>query len=182
MFNENEWRKEYRKRLKAEGRSYYQKHRERILAKRKTEYRKSTEESKIADLEGEEWRPLVGYEHHYQVSNMGRIKSSWHMKETLVNGSFDKDGYRKITLTNEDRSQDTFRRARLVAITWVPNPGNRPEIDHINTDRTDDRAANLRWVSSKENKANEQSVQNRSKVDYGFNRGKKLINGKYQTV
>ena len=75
MFNKKEWSKEYRKRLKEEGRSYYQMNRERILEKRKAEYLKNAEACRIQDLEGEEWRPLVGYEEHYMVSNMGRMKS-----------------------------------------------------------------------------------------------------------
>lgn len=179
MFNKKEWSKEYRKKLKEEGRSYYQRNRERILEKRKEEYLKNAEACRIQDLEGEEWRPLVGYEEHYMVSNMGRIKSNWHIKEMIVDGCFDEDGYRKITLTNPDRSQSTYRRARLVALTWIPNPENKPEIDHINTVRTDDRVENLRWATSKENKQNPQTKINRSKVDYGFNRGKHLINGKY---
>lgn len=69
----------------------------------------------------------------------------------------------------------------MIALTWIPNPENKPEIDHINTDRTDDRVENLKWVTSKENKQNPQTKINRSKVDYGFNRGRKRLykNGPY---
>lgn len=181
MFNKKEWAKAYRQRRKEEGKSYYQDHKERILAKRKQDYQAYAETYKVPDLEGEEWLPLVGNEEHYQGSNQGRIKSTWHMKERIIGGCLDEDGYIKITLTNPDRSQSTYRRARLIALTWIPNPENKPEIDHINTDRTDDRVENLKWVTSKENKQNPQSKINRSKVDYGFNRGRKRLykNGPY---
>lgn len=164
---------------KKTDREYYQKNREQILAQHKKAYQAYAETYRIPDLEGEEWKPLAGYEEHYLASNMGRLKSTWHMKERIIGGCFDQDGYIKITLTNPDRSQSTYRRARIIAQTWIPNPENKPEIDHINTDRTDDRVDNLKWVTSKENKQNPQTKINRSKVDYGFNRGKQLINGKY---
>lgn len=164
---------------KEQDRLYYLEHRERILEHNKKQYQAYAEAYREPDLEGEEWKPLVGYEEHYLASNMGRLKSTWHMKERIIGGCFDQDGYIKITLTNPDRSQSTYRRARMIALTWIPNPENKPEIDHINTDRTDDRVENLKWVTSKENKQNPQTKINRSKVDYGFNRGKHLINGKY---
>lgn len=169
----------YDKRKK--DREYYQRNRERILQQAK-EYRLAHRVVKVyPDLEGEKWLPLVGYEDYYQASNMGRIKSLWSGRNRVIGGCFDQDGYIKITLTNPDRSQSTYRRARLIALTWIPNPENKPEIDHINTVRTDDRVENLKWVTSKENKQNPQSKINRSKVDYGFNRGRKRLykNGPY---
>lgn len=164
---------------KEQDRLYYLKHREERIAYSKKYWEEKAKAYNEPDLEGEEWLPLVGYEEHYQASNKGRIKSTWHMKERIIGGCFDQDGYIKITLTNQDRSQSTYRRARLIAHTWIPNPENKPEIDHINTVRTDDRVEKLRWATSKENKQNTQTKINRSKVDYGFNRGKHLINGKY---
>ena len=41
---------------------------------------------------------------------------------------------------------------RLVALAFIPNPDNKPEVDHINKNRIDNRIENLRWVTSKENK------------------------------
>lgn len=167
MFNKKEWSKEYRKRLKEEGKSYYQDHKERILAKRKQDYQAYAETYKVPDLEGEEWLPLVGNEEHYQGSNQGRIKSTWHMKERIIGGCLDEDGYIKITLTNPDRSQTTYRRARLIAQTWIPNPENKPEIDHINTVRTDDRVENLRWATSSENQRNPETLRHMSEWQKG---------------
>jgi hypothetical protein len=169
---------------KEADRKYYLKHREKAIAKGKEYYESHKKVKEYPDLEGDEWLPLVGYEGYYMASNLGRIKSLWeavgHIPGRVIGGCLDKDGYIKMTLTNPDRTQSTYRRARLIANTWIPNPDNKPEIDHINTIRTDDRVENLRWVSSSENKQNEQTKANRSKVDYGFNRGKHLINGRMQ--
>lgn len=157
---------------------YYQTNRDKLIERSKEKWRQIAVSYKEPDLEGEEWLPLVGFEENYLASNMGRIKSLWRMKERIIGGCIDEDGYIKITLTHPDRSQSTCRRARLIAQTWIPNTDNKPEIDHLNAVRTDDRVENLRWVSSKENKENPQTKINRIKVDYGFNRGKHLINGK----
>lgn len=163
---------------KEQDRRYYLKHREERIAYSKKCREEKAKAYRVSDIEGEEWLPLVGFEENYLASNMGRIKSLWRMKERIIGGCIDEDGYIKITLTHPDRSQSTCRRARLIAQTWIPNTDNKPEIDYLNAVRTDDRVENLRWVSSKENKENPQTKINRTKVDYGFNRGKHLINGK----
>ena len=147
---------------KEQDRLYYLKHREERIAYSKKYWEEKAKAYKVPDLEGEEWLPLIVNGEHYQGSNQGRIKSTWHMKERIIGGCLDEDGYIKITLTNPDRSQSTYRRARLIALTWIPNPENKPEIDHKNTVRTDDRVENLKWVSSKENKANPLTRKNMS--------------------
>jgi len=155
----------YDKRKK--DREYYQRNRERILQQAK-EYRLAHRVVKLyPDLEGEKWLPLVGYEDYYQASNMGRIKSLWSGRNRIIGGCFDQDGYIKMTLTNPDRSQTTYRRARLIALTWIPNPENKPEIDHINTVRTDDRVENLRWATSSENQRNPETLRHMSEWQKG---------------
>lgn len=155
----------YDKRKK--DREYYQRNRERILQQAK-EYRLAHRVVKVyPDLEGEKWLPLVGYEDYYQASNMGRIKSLWNGRSRIIGGCLDEDGYIKMTLTNPDRSQNTYRRARLIALTWIPNPENKPEIDHINTVRTDDRVENLRWATSSENQRNPETLRHMSEWQKG---------------
>lgn len=148
-------------------REYYQRNRERILQQAK-EYRLAHRVVKVyPDLEGEKWLPLIGYEDYYQASNMGRIKSLWNGRNRVIGGCLDEDGYIKMTLTNPDRSQSTYRRARLIALTWIPNPENKPEIDHINTVRTDDRVENLRWATSSENQRNPETLRHMSEWQKG---------------
>lgn len=174
-----EYKKRYRERHRDEIKAYYNKNAERIKARTRAYY--YSHKPIVENLEGEEWKPLIGWEELYECSNLGRIKSLWH--NNIINGAADEDGYRKMTLTDKDGKQYTFRKCRLIALTWIPNYANKPEVDHINTIRDDDRVCNLRWVDSKENKSNPQTIENRKKVDYGFNRGKhKNKEGKYERV
>lgn len=116
----------------------------------------------------EVWKPVVGYEGLYEVSNMGRVRSTEH----LVIG---KDGRRRV-FPSKIRSLLTYKRYvyvnlydnqkcerhlvhRLVAEAFVPNPLNRDCVDHINTIRDDNRACNLKWVSHAENHKNPITAQ-----------------------
>ena len=104
----------------------------------------------------ENWKDIEGYEGLYQVSNIGRVKRLAGFKcnvERFLTGQKDKDGYILLCLS-KDGSIKRYRVHRLVAEAFVPNPDNKPEIDHINTDRSDNRAENLRWATRKENANN----------------------------
>lgn len=59
-------------------------------------------------------------------------------------------GYRSVGVCN----QKNLLVHRLVAETFIPNPDNKPFIDHINRDRSDNRVENLRWVNAKTNQRN----------------------------
>lgn len=76
----------------------------------------------------------------YEVSNFGRVK---------CNGKIVKPHMR-----NRYLYIGTFYIHRAVAELFIPNPDNKPCVDHINTIRTDSRAENLRWVTHKENSNN----------------------------
>lgn len=95
------------------------------------------------------WRDIKGYEGLYQVSNLGRVRS-FHggseriMKQTLQNG------YLRITLLKNEKSK-RFLSHRLVALAFIPNPENKPQVNHIDEDKTNNRVDNLNWMTSKEN-------------------------------
>lgn len=102
------------------------------------------------------WKDVVGYEGKYQVSNYGRVKLLDYRQtgqERLIRPGVNKYGYLEVTLYKDNKSK-THRIHRLVAQAFIPNPGNKPCIDHINTIRADNRADNLRWVTHKENSNN----------------------------
>lgn len=126
---------------------------------------------KIQNLEGEEWRDVVGYEGLYQVSNYGRVKSLDRVR--LVKNKYgdfqkttfpgrvrvlakDKDGYRTVTLTKPSQKSLSKRVHILVAQAFIENPENKPCIDHIIpvSDGGTDCVDNLRWVTPKENTHN----------------------------
>ena len=86
----------------------------------------------------------------YKVSNHGRVKSVKKQLVLKICGSGNR--YKTVALCNGMRK--TFRLHRLVAAAFIPNPDNKPCIDHIDGDRTNNHADNLRWVTYLENNNN----------------------------
>lgn len=131
-------------------------------------------------LENEEWRPVVGWEESYMISSIGRVVSLGRLK-TFSNrkGCFTKphikiqtlgfgnDSYYVVQLRYNNKFK-SYKTHRLVAMSFIPNPNNYPEVDHINRDTKDNRVCNLRWCSHKMNMNNENSVANFSSIRKGI--------------
>lgn len=104
------------------------------------------------------WKDVEGYEGEYKVSNLGRIKS-FKMKfgkqptETIMQPQPEHTGYMRVCLV-KNKKPKCVPVHRIVAETFIPNPENKPVIDHINGNRTDNRVENLRWVTHSENSQN----------------------------
>lgn len=96
------------------------------------------------------WKDVPGYIGLYKVSNYGRVKSV--KKQLVLKTSGSGNRYKTVALCNGMRK--TFRLHRLVAAAFIPNPENKPCIDHIDGDRANNHADNLRWVTAKENSNN----------------------------
>lgn len=106
----------------------------------------------------EEWKPVVGYENLYEVSDMGRIrtkrrKTNIKDKENFVmKQKFDTKGYLRVNLT-KDKKQKSLLVSRIVAEAFIENPC--PEkfgfVGHENDIKTQNMACNLYWTDAKEN-------------------------------
>ena len=99
------------------------------------------------------WRDVEGYEGLYQVSSEGRVKSlkrKRRRKERFLKPGMDKDGYLFVNLWAGGK-QKNHKVHRLVCQAFHENPGNKPQVNHINEIKTDNRASNLEWCTYAEN-------------------------------
>lgn len=107
----------------------------------------------------EEWKDIPGSNDLYQVSSLGRFKSLRYIGldkknrsrsgERILTGHLNKRGYVYIGIELNGRS--LHQAHRLVAIVHVPNPENKPHVNHKNGIRHDNRSENLEWVTPQEN-------------------------------
>lgn len=105
-----------------------------------------TEQWRTAIVNGEPWE-------NYQVSNFGRILSLNYRntgRAELMTPRKRKNGYFQVNL-RKNGEYKTCSLHRLVAQTFIPNPNNLPQVNHIDQDKTNNRVENLEWKSPKDN-------------------------------
>lgn len=95
---------------------------------------------------GHKW--VLGYEGLYSVSLEGRVYS--HINNRFLKETKNIHNYAMVTLYKNGKHKN-YSVHRLVAIAHIPNPQNKPCVDHLNTIRTDNRVENLKWVTHQEN-------------------------------
>lgn len=110
------------------------------------------------------WKDINGYNGLYQVSNNGNVKSLERMcrqfnghcycnrkvTEKILKGRKDTKGYLQVELSKNGK-QRKYLVHKLVAMMFIPNPHNKPQINHINGRKNDNRVDNLEWVTPSEN-------------------------------
>lgn len=77
-----------------------------------------------------------------------------------------KDGYHKVFISIQG-DKVNLKIHRLVAETWVPNPEGHDIVDHIDRDKDNNSADNLRWVSRSESNTNRRTVRSVECIDTG---------------
>jgi hypothetical protein len=99
------------------------------------------------------WRDIPGYEGRYQASNLGRIKGPRGLNKPFKS----RDGYMVATLYTHGKPRRTGVH-RLVALAFIPNLEDKPQINHKNGLRHDNRPGNLEWVTCSENNLHRRRV------------------------
>lgn len=103
------------------------------------------------------WTPIPGYEEFYEASTEGRIRSKDRIKGNgvplkgrILKPNTDRGGYLYVRLYRDGGSK-YLKIHRLVAMTFIENPQNKPQVNHKNGIRNDNRLENLEWVTCSEN-------------------------------
>ena len=98
-----------------------------------------------------EWKEIKGYEGLYEVSNMGEVRSLPRQgTKGRILKQHERKGYLRVALT-KDHKTTWCSVNRLVAEAFIPNPNNLEQVDHINSNRLDNRAENLQWLTRQDN-------------------------------
>lgn len=108
------------------------------------------------------FKDIKGYP-NYQISNYGRV---WNTNtQRYLKPSPKENGYMAVNMVaiNGKRKKEYLH--RLVAIAFIDNPDNLPQIDHIDRDRSNNKVENLRWVSSSQNQRNTANNRQISQYD-----------------
>ena len=126
----------------------------------------------VSNKEG--WRPIVGFEEYF-VSSYGRVISTKTGK--ILKPALNHKSYQIVALYKAGKCYSR-RVHRLVAETFIPNPDNLREVDHINNIRDDNKAENLRWATASENTRNREYCRQATSKYNGVMLKEK--NGKWQ--
>ncbi len=132
----------------------------------------------------EEWKDIPGYVGYYEVSSLGRVRSVPRVvahadgRRQPVSGRVLKQnpddwGYLLVSL-NKNGKGVTSKVHRLVAIAFIPNPENKPEVNHKTGDKTANSVTDLEWSTGKENTDHARRL---SLYPKGIRRGTKLTPG-----
>ena len=94
----------------------------------------------------EEFKEIIGYEGWYWISNLGNVKSKFRQLKPCIN----KDGYYVVNLCKENHMK-TFYVHRLVALHFIDNPDNLPQVNHKDECKTNNCVTNLEWCTQQQN-------------------------------
>lgn len=107
-------------------------------------------------------KPLVDYKSGYFIDKTGNVYSYLTGKWRKLKATNDKDGYLKFTLRT-DWGKTTAFQHRLLALTFIDNPENKPEVNHKDGNKQNNDLENLEWTTKSENMLHSCHVLNNPK-------------------
>lgn len=103
----------------------------------------------ILHIMEEQWRFIPGLNLRYSISSFGRVYS--YCRGTVIRQSIDKGGYRHVRVSDAFGNKKSLTVHRLVALAFIPNPDNKPQVNHIDTKKCNNCVDNLEWATGAEN-------------------------------
>jgi hypothetical protein len=125
-------------------------------------YAHNSHHPQFARVRSEEWRPVAGFEGYYEVSNFGDVRSvdrivprdgptgNMMRKGQLITPHVTPKGYLRCQLGMNGQKANKMVH-RLVAEAFIPNPDDKPEVNHRNGNKQDNHIDNLEWATQSEN-------------------------------
>lgn len=95
------------------------------------------------------WKDIEGFEGRYQVSNFGRVKSF--LRKEFIKQNVTHRGYYSICVRNKYGKNINLVVHRLVALAFITNDDNKPEVNHKDTNKLNNHFSNLEWMTKREN-------------------------------
>lgn len=121
-------------------------------------------------IKTEEWRDVVGFEEVYQVSSIGRVRNK--KSKRMRNIQTTPEGYKFVILHDAKHGIPNRTKGvhRLVAESFIPNPENKPCVNHKDETHDNNVVENLEWVTYKENNLYGTRLQKATKSELGTGR------------